>query len=396
MKTRTKTKWTVFMTLLLVFLVGCTTAGSSMTVADFPLAEVQSTVLKEVQPAQDDTLIDIDEDLLSTLEQTFQQIYTHVNPSVVNIQVTERMGPMEASGEGSGFVWDTEGHIVTNNHVVENASQITVIFSNGTTVEAELVGADSESDLAVIQVAATGIDLQPVSLADSQAVKVGDLVVAIGNPYGLSGTMTQGIISALERSLSVSESGSYTTGSYTIPDIIQTDAAINPGNSGGVLVDVEGQVVGVTAAIESSTNSNSGIGFVIPSHIVERVVPVLIEQGTYQHPRIGISGMTLTSSLAQEIGLEASQRGILVISVNANGPADKAGLVGSSQQQNTNGQVSITGGDVIIAVDGQTVTTFEDLTSYLFNETEVGQTITLTIMRQGKEQTIQLTLGVLS
>jgi S1-C subfamily serine protease len=396
MKTRMKTKWIVNMTLLLMFLVGCTPTLSSSAVSALLVTETQTTVLEDAQPVQNDTTTNIDEDVLSALQETFQQIYTNVNPSVVNIQVTESVGPMETSGEGSGFVWDTEGHIVTNNHVVENASQITVVFSDGTTVEAELVGTDSESDLSVIQVDATGIDLQPVTLADSQAVRVGDLVIAIGNPYGLSGTMTQGIISALDRYIPVDETDAFSTGSYAIPDIVQTDAAINPGNSGGVLVDVEGQVIGVTSAIASSSDSNSGIGFVIPSHIVERVVPVLIEEGTYQHPRVGISGTTLTSSLAQEMGLEASQQGVLVVSVTEGGPADQAGLVGSSQQRNASGQVSLTGGDVIIAVDGQIVNTFEDLLSYLFNETEVGQTITLTILRQGKEQTIQLTLDVLS
>lgn len=395
MKKRMKINWIVSVLLLSAFLIGCTGAQPSSADSAAVDTQVESNLL-EAQPVQYETTAAMDEQAIFAIQETFQQIYTNVSPSVVNIQVTGGIGPMEASGEGSGFVWDTEGYIVTNHHVVENASEITAVFSDGTTIKAELVGADSESDLAVLQVDATAADLHPVTLADSQAVEVGDLVIAIGNPYGLSGTMTQGIVSGLDRALSVDGTDSFSTGTYSIPDIIQTDTAINPGNSGGVLVNVEGQVVGVTTAIQSSTNSNSGIGFVIPSHIVERVVPILIEEGTYEHPRMGISGTNLTSSLAQEMGLDAGQRGVLVVNVTANTPAARADLQESTQQQNPSGQVITSYGDVIIAVDGQTVNTFEDLVSYLFNETEVGQAITLTILRQGKEQTIQLTLDDLS
>jgi len=388
-------KSTVTISLVLVLLLGSTIAGYAGSIVDYPLVETQSTVQEAIQQVEYDPTAELDQDMLSAVQETFQQIYAQVNPSVVYIEVTGSMGPMETTDSGSGFVWDTEGHIITNNHVVENASQIIVTFSDRTTLAAELVGADSESDLAVVQVDAKAVDLSPVILADSQAVQVGDLAIAIGNPYGLTGTMTLGIVSALSRSLTVDETDAFSTGSYAIPDIIQTDAAINPGNSGGVLVDIEGQVIGVTSAIESSSGSNSGIGFVIPSHIVERVVPVLIEEGTFQHPRLGISGTTLSYSLSQEIGLDPSQQGVLVVSVTKGGPADQAGLLGSSQQRNGAGQVSISGGDVIIAVDGQNISSFEDLISYLFNETEIGQTIYLTTLRQGKEQTIPLTLDVL-
>ena len=382
--------------LMISLLTGCTFAQSLDSGGLLPAVKTAPTAQAEVQTAPAEENLAGDGDFLAAVQATFQQIYRDVNPSVVNIQVLERIGQMQTGGEGSGFVWDTDGHIVTNNHVVENASQITVVFTDGTTVEAEVVGADPESDLAVIKIDPVGLTLTPLTLADSRKVQVGDLVIAIGNPYGLSGTMTQGIVSALSRSLRVNDSETLTTGSYSIPDIIQTDAAINPGNSGGVLVDVNGQVIGVTAAIASTSNANAGIGFVIPSHIVGRVVPVLITNGEYQHPRIGVTGTTLTASLAEDMGLDANQKGVLVISVREKSPAETGGLRGSSEVQGKSGQTTYTGGDVITAVDGQPIDTMDGLISYLFNETEVGNTITLTVLRDGKEISVEITLADLS
>ncbi len=304
----------------------------------------------------------------------------------------ENYGWTTISGEGSGFVWNEEGYIVTNNHVVENASEITIVFSDGTTSTASVVGTDPQSDLAVVKVNPKGLSLTPVELGDSHQVKVGDLVIAIGNPYGLAGTMTQGIVSALSRSLTVDESSMFSRTNYTIPDIIQTDAAINPGNSGGVLVNVNGEVIGVTAAIQSSTDSNAGIGFVIPSHIVERVIPILIEDGEYAHPSLGLSGTTLTYALAEEMGLDPETKGILITTINPGGAADQAGLNGSYQQMAAPGRLSITYGDVIIAVDDQPVRSYEDLVSYIFNQTEVGQKIHLTVLRDGKETQVDVVL----
>lgn len=381
---------------LLVFgLGGCsllpTITNAINAMEPMPTA-VPTTQAAPVQPVMKSALTTLDGAALSVVQNTFQQIYAQVNPSVVNIQITENYGPSYVSGEGSGFVWDTEGHIVTNNHVVEKASQITVVFSDGTTAEATLVGNDPESDLAVIQVDPKSTPLYPAAVGDSHSVKVGDMAIAIGNPYGLSGTMTQGIVSALSRSLTVDESNPFSTGTYTIPDIIQTDAAINPGNSGGVLVNVSGEVIGVTSAIQSSTNSNAGIGFAIPSHIVKKVVPVLIKDGSYKHPRLGISGTTLTPAVAENVGLDTSLEGILIVSVAQNSPAEKAGLIGSAQQRMTNGEVKISGGDVITAINGQKLTTYEELVSYMFNNLAVGQRITLNIVREGKERSIELTL----
>ncbi len=321
---------------------------------------------------------------------TFEQIYEQVNPSVVNIQVGSSAAAALSQGIpgglGSGFVWDDEGHIVTNSHVVNGAGQILVTFADGTTVEAELVGEDPNSDLAVIKIGSSEVeDLRPVTVADSSLIKVGQLAIAIGNPFGLSGTMTEGIVSARARSLPVGD-GTVSGGSYTIPDIIQTDAAINPGNSGGVLVDIEGHVIGVTAAIRSTIpNANSGIGFVIPSNIVKRVVPTLIDEGAYEHPRMGVSGRSLSYEVNQVLGLDAGLKGVVVMEVVPNSPAERAGLQGATGQGMA--------GDIIIAIDEQPVRSFEDLTTYLFYNTEVGQEVTLTILRQGEEQEVQLTLG---
>jgi 2-alkenal reductase len=346
---------------------------------------------------------------LAAYQQTLEQIYQKVIPSVVNVEVVlssttfvpRRLGgsdaPIQQSALGSGFVWDTQGHIVTNNHVIDGATKISVTFADGTMVSAKLVGADPNSDLAVIQVQVPASELKPVELMDSAQVSVGQVAIAIGNPFGLSGTMTTGIVSGLNRSLPVGldNQNSQSGPTYSIPDIIQTDASINPGNSGGVLVDDHGEVMGVTAAIESSTNSNSGIGFVIPSIIVQKVVPALITTGHYDHPQIGISGTNLTPDLVTANKLPDNQQGILVVNVIANGPAAKAGLKASSQQVATDGTAIPVGGDVIVSIDQHPVTRFEDMVSYLFENTQAGQTVTLDILRNGQHKSISLTLGVL-
>ena len=334
--------------------------------------------------------------VIEQVQSIYRGIYDTVNPSVVNIQVlgTYNYGFYvgAVSSQGSGFVWDTQGHIVTNNHVVENAYNITVTFSDGTTTTAEVVGTDVQSDLAVIKVDPTGLTLHPVSLGNSQIVKVGDLVIAIGNPYGLAGSMTQGIVSALSRSLTVDSSNPFSSSTYTIPDIIQTDAAVNPGNSGGVLVNTSGEVIGVTSAIQSTTNANAGIAFAIPSHIVERIVPVLIKDGRYQHPSLGLSGITLTANYATEMGLDANTHGVLITRITPGGAADQAGLKETTQQYTRYNRGVIIFGDVITAIDGNPVRTYEDLISYIFNKTEVGQRVELTILRDGKEMTVTATL----
>jgi 2-alkenal reductase len=289
-------------------------------------------------------------------------------------------------------VWDEAGHIVTNNHVVEGADKIEVTFADGTIVPATLVGANRDSDLAVIKVDVPAEELHPVRMGDSTQVKVGEIAVAIGNPFGLENTMTVGFISALGRSLPVESNGSAGP-TYRIPDIIQTDAPINPGNSGGVLVNDQGEVIGVTAAIASPVQASAGIGFVIPSAIVQKVVPELIEKGHYAVPWLGISGTSLDPDLTQGMGLDAGQRGVLVVDVTPDGPADKAGLRGSDRSITVDGEDRRVGGDVIVAIGGQTLETFDDLIAYLFGSTKVGQQVTLTVLRDGQQQEVQVTLG---
>jgi len=330
------------------------------------------------------------------------EIYEQVNPSVVNIQTTaqglqalpEGFGqPQQPQGGlGSGFVWDQAGHIVTNNHVIAGASEIAVIFDDGYVAIGQVVGTDPASDLAVVRVDVPAEQLRPVQVASSSEVRVGQVAVALGNPFGLQGTMTVGIVSALGRSLPVEADETFSA-AYTIPDVIQTDAAINPGNSGGVLVDEQGRLIGVTAAIRSPVEANAGIGFAIPSDIVRKVVPALITEGRYQHPWLGISGTSLVPPLAQAMDLPPERRGVLVATVTSGSPAEAAGLRGSNRQASIDGLEISVGGDVIVAVDGEEVQTFEEMVSYLARNTEVGQTITLTVLRDGQQQDLQLTLG---
>ncbi len=337
-------------------------------------------------------------------EQSYEQIYEQTNPSVVNIVVAVKGQVIPFSpfggpripqdryqyGSASGFVYDRDGHIITNNHVVAEADKIRVTFADGTTVPATVVGRDPDSDLAVIKVATEELDLRPVELGDSDKLKVGQRVIAIGNPFGLEGTLTTGVVSALGRSLPTSETevGTY----YTIPDVIQTDAAINPGNSGGPLLDTQGRVIGVNFAIESSVRSSAGVGFAIPVNLVKQVVPVLIETGRYQHPWLGVSVITLSPDMAEAMKLPRNQRGALVAEVTPNSPAATAGLRASKDQITIEGQSVPVGGDVIVAIEGYQVKKSDDLIYYLVRHTKVGQEIKLTVLRGGNTVTINATL----
>jgi S1-C subfamily serine protease len=316
-------------------------------------------------------------------------IYERVNPAVVNIQVTKPLAtgfPQDffQEGEGSGFIIDQEGRIVTNNHVVEGAEEVQVTLHNGIIVKAQVLGTDPHSDLAVINVDLPPELLQPLELGDSDQLQVGQRAIAIGNPFGLEGTLTTGIISALGRTLPAESL-------FNIPEIIQTDAAINPGNSGGPLLDAEGRVIGVNTAIRTSTGANSGVGFAVPVNLVKRVVPQLIAQGHYDHPWLGIKGATITPLMVDELGLPA-ERGVLVSEVIADSPAEKAGMRGGSQEVEIRGEIVRKGGDIIVSIEGREILQFEDLLGYLVMETEVGQDVTLEIIRDGAEQTLKLEL----
>ena len=313
-------------------------------------------------------------------EQLFTELYQRVSPSVVYIEITTRGNQ---TGGGSGFVWDTAGRIVTNNHVVESASRIEVTFADGTTAKAELVGADADNDLAVIKVAVPASRLHPAELGDSDALRVGQRAIAIGNPFGFEQTMTTGIVSGLGRVVR-QESG------FSLPQLIQTDAAINPGNSGGPLLDSHGRVIGVTTLIFSNSGTNAGVGFAVPVSIVKRVVPSLIATGRYTDPWLGIQGTSITSLLAETLDLPVEQ-GVLVQTVVQGGPAAKAGLRGGAQQVMVEGTPMTTGGDIIVAIDGVEVQDMDNLIVYLADRS-VGQKVTLTVLRNGRQQRIEVTL----
>ena len=332
--------------------------------------------------------------LVGGLESTLESIYSRVNPSVVNIQVVLAPSALNPGGGalGSGFVWDNKGNIVTNNHVVDGATRITVTFYDGTVVDANMVGADTDSDLAVIKVDPSGLPLQPVIMADSTTLKVGQLAIAIGNPFGLQGTMTAGFVSGLGRLLPANQNA--VGPSYSIPDVIQTDAPINPGNSGGVLLDDSGAVIGITQSIATTSGSSSGVGFAIPSAIIKQVIPALIDTGRYDHPYLGLTLTSLNPDIAKAMNLPANQHGALVQAVAAGGPSDKAGIKAGSGTTNINGQQVGIGGDVIIGYNGQTIASSDDLITYLARSGAVGQDVTLTILRDGKQIQVHVTLGL--
>jgi len=333
---------------------------------------------------------------IDSLNQTFQQERV---TKIVNVNYSEEQALAELfqdtdqsavsvtaigsdNAQGSGFVYDRKGHIVTNEHVVEGATRVRVNFLDGSTRNAEIVGADPYTDLAVLKVDKN--NLQPLDLADSSEVSVGQRAAAIGNPFGLRSSMTSGIISQKGRTLR-------TAGEFSTPNVLQTDAAINPGNSGGPLLNIQGEVVGVNTAIESRTGTFSGVGFAIPANTVKEVVPELIDDGEFGHPWIGVSGLDLNPDISQEMGLNTTA-GFLVVDVVEDSPASKAGLRAGNEERNVTGRELRVGGDVITAIDGQRMRGINDVLLYLSRDTEVGQTIELTVIRDGERIKVPLTL----
>jgi 2-alkenal reductase len=318
------------------------------------------------------------------LEQTLVFIYQQVNPAVVHIFVYDNIGSLQSTG--SGFVIDNNGYIVTNNHVVAAGGALEVVFASGQRREAQTIGTDIDSDLAVIQVDDLPADVSPIPLGDSGNLLVGQFVVAIGNPFGEAGSMSVGIISALDRTI---ESQRIVDGGFfSIPQVIQTDAAINPGNSGGPLLNLNGEVVGVNSAILTRTGENSGVGFSIPVNAVRRIAPAIIANGVYAYPYMGISMWSEPFTLAQLEGLGLPPNGVYVTSVGEDTPAAAAGIRGNNLSASFSAD-----GDYILAIDGQSVRNSDDLLSYLVFETDVGQTVNLTILRDGRELVLPLTLG---
>lgn len=311
------------------------------------------------------------------LQTALVNLYQIANPATVYI--------INGQGSGSGFVYDASGHIVTNNHVVEGSRQVEVVFASGERLLARLVGADADSDLAVIKVDELPAGINPLPIAPFETVQVGQIVAAIGNPFGEQGSMSMGIVSGVGRSLQSQRSGS-NMGNYSLPEVVQTDAPINPGNSGGPLLNLSGEVIGVNSAIATTSGSNSGVGFAIPSKAVERIVPVLISEGEYTYSYMGVAfDNEISLDELSTYGVEQTQ-GVYLLQINPGGPADRAGMRAADPQTGK-------GGDLIVAIDGQPVKNFGDLNSYLVFNTSPNQTIQLTILRNGEQLEISLTLG---
>lgn len=317
-------------------------------------------------------------------------LYEQVSPSVVYIEVLSRssgfIGESIEQALGSGFVVDTQGHIVTNHHVVADATRIEVTFFDGTYARATVIGDDPDSDLAVIRVEVDPVLLHPVQFADSSQLRVGQDVVAIGNPFGQNWTMTTGIVSALGRSQPSSSTP------YSIAQMIQTDAAINPGNSGGPLLDTQGRVIGVNTMIFTETEVNAGIGFAVPSNTVQRVLPDLIATGSYQYTWIGITGDELRLDHISLMNLDENVRGVLIETVRPNSPASKAGFNGNDRTDSVDGIPYNVGGDVIIALNDTPIRNMAELVGFLADQTRPGDLVQVTLIRDGATIVIPVTL----
>jgi len=312
------------------------------------------------------------------------EIFEKSEPGVVRVNVQRTDQTNGTSGVGSGFVFDKKGHIITNSHVVKDVKKVVVTFLDGRSYNAEIIGFDEFTDIGVVKVNADLSLLQPLALGDSSNLKVGEPIAAIGNPFGLSGSMTSGIVSQLGRLL---PSGA----GYSIPDVIQTDAAINPGNSGGPLLNMRGEIVGINTAIQSTTGEFTGVGFAVPSQTIAKIVPSLIENGKYHHPWIGISGRDIDPDLAKVLDLKDAV-GFLVITVVENSPAAKAGIHGSDKTVQVEGVNYPIEGDIILSVDGKQVRKIDDILIHLQRAKSVGDEMNLEILRDGRTTNITITL----
>ena len=306
---------------------------------------------------------------------SLMEIFEKTEASVVQVNVRSADGRIMPGSMGSGFVYSDDGYIITNNHVIDNAEKVTITFLDGESYIAQIIGTDSDLDLAVLKVQPGSTYLQPIPIGDSSQLKVGQEIAAIGNPFGLSGSMTSGIISQMGRLLP-QDSG------YSIPDVIQTDAAINPGNSGGPLLNMKGEVVGINTAIQSATGEFTGVGFAVPSNTVKKVIPVMIEDGIFYHPWMGISGSDVDPELAKVRELNSS-KGFLIATVVEGSPAEDAGLQGVTNTKEIDGREYPLDGDIILKIDDVVVRKISDILVYLQREKSIGDEMIMTINRDG-------------
>jgi S1-C subfamily serine protease len=371
--------------------------------------EADKVPIVHAQISNNNTVIDTNSSQNMVLPSSFtsgdlSQLFKQAERSVV--QVTGNSNSSNHTQDalesrlGSGFIYDKQGHVLTNNHVIAGGGkEFEVTFLDGSSYKAIVIGADPYADLAVLKIIdVSGDRLFPLKLGNSSSVTVGQRVVAIGNPFGLSGSMTEGIVSGLGRILpsasteqNPSNPSTSLASTFSIPNIIQTDAAINPGNSGGPLLNMRGEVLGINTAIFSNTGLYSGVGFAIPSDMIEKIVPSLISKGIYNHPYLGIAGVDVNSDIAENMGLNDT-KGFLVVSVVLDGPADKAGIRGGDVITDINGMKMELGGDVIVGIDNTTVRKIEDILSYLERNKSVGETVNLEIIRDGKAEKIRIPL----
>jgi 2-alkenal reductase len=385
-KTRKYFPWLITLGIilpLLSFACSALTPGAAPNAPQVEQPEPAVTVVVQAEPTRASAPVQVFGE-----EPALIDLYNLVSPAVVNITVYAQQGNFVLPvSQGSGFVLDESGNIVTNAHVVHGADQLEVTFADASVYEAEILGEDFNSDIAVIKIPEVPAGVVPLTLGGMDNLHVGQTVVAIGNPFGLSGTLTRGIISALGRSIPALTA-------FTIPMAIQTDAAINPGNSGGPLLNLQGEVIGINAQIETGSNggnSNLGIGFAIPINIVKLVVPDLIANGEHQWAWVGVRGGSLFPALVDAMDLPFD-KGAYISDVPSNGPADRAGLRGADETRVIDGRQLDVGGDVIVAVDGQEVNTFDDLLIYISLSTSPGDEITVTVYRDGeyRDFTIEL------
>ena len=382
---KTSTPFVIVSAILLVPLLAgcglCAWTGSTGLARPLQIGPTSTPIVLVVTPTP--IAVDIVAEA-SAEEQLIINIYARVSPSVVFINVVNDADPLE-SGSGSGMVYDTRGYILTNNHVVSHGGNIVVTLADETAVSARVVGADAGSDLAILKIDVPPELLHPVELGESKYLRVGQRALAIGNPFGLERTVTTGVISSLRRTLDRQDSG------FRIAELIQTDAAINPGNSGGPLLDSNGKVIGINTAIFSRTGTSSGVGLAVPVDMIRKVAPKLIETGRYAHPWLGITGQTITPEIKDKLQLPVD-KGVLIFNVEAGGPAEKAGVQGGVREVKINGLPVLSGGDILVSVQGNSVKKFDDLINYLASETEVGDVISLQIVRGAQDREVKVRL----
>ena len=365
-------------------LVGAT-IGSITAIVIFTILFILPTESDETAIQMQNQIDEINNTILAESKTlSLIEIFEKAEPGVVRVNIQKNQTENNVGGVGSGFVFDKKGHIITNAHVIDDATKTIVTFLDGRSYNAEIIGIDESTDIGVIKVNADLKLLHPLSLGDSSNLKVGESITAIGNPFGLSGSMTSGIISQMGRLLP-SDSG------FSIPDVIQTDAAINPGNSGGPLLNMRGEVVGINTAIQSTTGEFTGVGFAIPSQTVVKIVPTLISEGEYKHPWIGISGRDIDPDTANVLGLKDSL-GFLIITVVEDSPAFDAGLIGSNKTIEVEGIEYPVGGDIIVSVDGIDVRKIDDILIHLQRVKTVGDEMVLEILRDNRTTNITITL----